>query len=147
MTPLNPTIALNSNRQILLASGDGSVASNLDVASGTTATFGGYIADYVGEVGSLNVEGNGTFNYSGTAANTGSYSVSGGTFIVSGGGSINSSSGVSVNTSPAYSPATFNYQSTVGLSKAVTYGAGGGTFRLQQQRGLHRIAVPAGRRQ
>jgi autotransporter-associated beta strand protein len=124
----NSTIALNSNRQILLASGDGSVASNIDVQDGVTATFGGIIADYVGETGSLNVEGSGTFDYSGTAANTGSYAVTGGTLIVSGGGSVNSGSGVSINTSSPSSAAVFNYQSTVGLSKAVTYGSGGGTF-------------------
>jgi len=78
------------------------------------------------------VEGGGTFDYSGTAANTGSYTVSNGTFIVSGSGSVNSSSGVNINTAyDASTPSTtaaFNYQSTVGLSKTVTYGAGGGTF-------------------
>jgi fibronectin-binding autotransporter adhesin len=128
---LYSTIALNSNRQLLLASGDGSVASNIDIENGgepTTVTFGGVIADYVGETGSLNVEGSGTFDYSGTSANTGSYSVTGGTLLVSGDGNINSSSGVKINASAVYSGAEFNYQSTVGLSKAVTYGAGGGTF-------------------
>jgi fibronectin-binding autotransporter adhesin len=126
----NPDITLNSNRQLLLASGDGSVASNIDVQDGVTASFGGIIADYVGETGSLNVEGAGVFDYSGTSANTGSYSVTGGTFIVSGNGSINSGSGVSINSNalPTFTPAVFNYQSSVGLSKTVTYGTGGGTF-------------------
>jgi len=129
-------MTLNSNRQLLLAGGtDGSSASIIDVLGSESVgayyelDYSGIIADYVGEVGSLEKQGGGTFNYSGVAANTGSYAVSAGTFIVSGAGSINSGTGVTINTSAyADAPAQFNYQSTVGLSKAVTYGSGGGTF-------------------
>ena len=126
---------LNSNRQLLLASGaTGASPALLDVnkyyGSYSTLRFGGAIADYVGEVGSLQKIGGGTFNYSGTAANTGTYLVTEGTMIVSGAGSVNSASGITVNNTSVDPNATaqFNYASTVGLTKTVSYGAGGGIF-------------------
>jgi autotransporter-associated beta strand protein len=127
-------VVLNSNRQILLAGGTtGQTASIINVQGDpvygySELDFGGLIADYVGEVGSLEKAGGGLFNYSGTSSNTGADSVVAGTFEVSGSGSVNSTTGVTINNQTPTSGATFNYQSTVGLSKAVTYGAGGGTF-------------------
>ena len=137
-------VVLNSKRQILLASGTtGQTPSIINVEGDpvygySELDFGGVIADYVNEVGSLQKQGGGTFNYSGTSANTGADSVTGGTFEVSGAGSVNSATGVTINNAAAgsfnyVSGATFNYASTVGLSKAVTYGAGGGNFAYNSQ--------------
>jgi autotransporter-associated beta strand protein len=129
-------VTLSSYRQMLLAGGaaGASTASIIDVyGNGTnknyTLNYGGTIADYVNEVGSLEKQGGGTFNYSGTAYNTGSYAVTAGLFEVSGSGSINSGSGVTINTSSiAAVPASFNYASSTALTKPVTYGSGGGSF-------------------
>ena len=138
------SFALSANRQILLASGaTGATASNIDVESGDTLTFGGMIADYIGEVGSLQKEGLGEFDYSGTSLNTGTDYVSGGTFAVVDAvspqdgsvtsGSINSVNSVVINNQSYTSPtnnsqATFEYSSSIGLQKAVSFGANGGNF-------------------
>lgn len=133
-------MVLSSDRQILLASGTtGATPSIIDVLGDSVygyaeLDFGGIMADYVGEVGSLQKQGGGLFNYSGTAYNTGTDSVAEGTFEVSGAGNINSVAGVEINNT-SYTDATtnsqakFNYAGTaVGLNRTVTFGANGGTF-------------------
>ena len=130
-------VVLNSNRQILLGSGATGATPSIINVQGSDANgysdlqFGGIIADYAGEVGSLEKAGGGTFEYSGTAYNTGADSVVAGTFSVVADGDINSVSGITINnqsTNPN-ATATFNYASTsVGLTQTVAYGAGGGNF-------------------
>jgi autotransporter-associated beta strand protein len=129
-------VTLSSNRQVLLASGStGATPAIFDVAGSTslsynTLYYGGTIADYINEKGSLEKQGGGTFNYSGTAANTGTFGVTAGTMVVSGAGSVNSASGVTINNKSADTKATaqFNYASSVALSTPVSYGTGGGVF-------------------
>ncbi|CAN5821127.1 hypothetical protein BH09VER1_BH09VER1_47100 [soil metagenome] len=68
--------------------------------------------------------GAGKMGLTNTNTYTGTTTVSAGTLLVSGMGSINSTSSISINGSGA----KLQYDSSVGLSKAVTIGASGGTF-------------------
>ena len=97
----------------------------LNVNQSSNTVFAGELrAGTSGRVLALTKSGAGRLELTGANTFEGATIVNGGTLLISGGGSINGTTGVSVNGASAI----LRYDSSVALTRTVTYGVSGGTF-------------------